>query len=234
MLKNAYVSAIRAIRPIPDRLGLLASLERRAPRSRTARWLRSLFAIYDIDDLTALDLPWWTLDAVVEADRFLAARKSPRVFEYGSGASTVWLARRAASVISIEHDPGWYSVVANHVARFPNATVHLVEADATFVSGYRSTKEGWVGRSFQRYVNAIDEAAAPFDLIVIDGRARPDCLAHAVRQLAPEGMILFDNSGRKRYREAIEKSGLTARRFRGLTACLPYPDETTLLRLPAA
>jgi len=42
-------------------------------------------------------------------------------------------------------------------------------------------------------------------------------------------MILFDNSQRARYRTAIAASGLKAQMYRGLTACLPYPDETTLL-----
>ena len=229
MLKHAYVAGVRGFRPIAERIGLLGALERRAANSRGARWLRSLFAIYDIEDMAELDLPWWTFAAIDEADKFLKSRSSPRVFEYGSGASTIWLARRAASVTSIEHDRPWHGVVSKRLAAHKNAAVKLIEADADPVPGYLSEKPGWQGRSFQRYASAIDDESGHFDLIVVDGRARGACLAHAIKKLAPDGMILFDNSQRARYRTAIAASGLEAQTYRGLTACLPYPDETTLL-----
>ena len=230
MLKHAYVAGVRGFRPIAERIGLLGALERRAANSRGARWLRSLFAIYDIEDMAELDLPWWTYAAIEEADKFLKSRSSPRVFEYGSGASTIWLARRAASVTSIEHDRPWHGVVSKRLAAHKNAAVKLIEADAEPVPGYLSEKPGWQGRSFRQYASAIDNESGHFDLVVVDGRARGACLAHAIKKLAPDGMILFDNSQRARYRTAIAASGLKAQMYRGLTACLPYPDETTLLR----
>jgi hypothetical protein len=64
---------------------------------------------------------------------------------------------------------------------------------------------------------------------VVDGRARGACLEAALAHLAADGIVVFDNSARKRYRRAIENSRLAYREFRGLTACLPYPDSTTLL-----
>lgn len=232
MLKKAYVGGVRMLRPVASATGLLAALERRSNESRSALWLRSLFAIYDIEDMTRLDLPWWTLAAVAEADKFLKSRKSPRVFEYGSGASTIWLARRAASVVSIEHDRDWHQIVSEQLTAYPNASLRLIEPDRTPVPGYLSEKKGWEGRSFHGYASSIDEEDGKFDLIVVDGRARSSCLAHALKRLAPDGLILFDNSGRKRYRDAICASNLSARTFRGATACLPYPDQTTLLRHP--
>ena len=230
MLKRAYVNCVKIVRPVAAATGLLGALESRARENRAALWLRSLFAIYDIDDMASLDLPWWTFAAIDEADKFLRSRASSRVLEYGSGASTIWLARRAGSVTSIEHDGTWYSVVSKRLAPFGNAEVKLIEADPEAVPGYISEKEGWVGRSFKRYASAIDAERGKFDLIVIDGRARTACLEHAVKKLAADGMILFDNSGRTRYRLAIAASGLKAQTYRGATACLPYPDETTLLR----
>jgi hypothetical protein len=203
VLKHAYVAGVRGFRPIAERIGLLGALERRAANSRGARWLRSLFAIYDIEDMAELDLPWWTFAAIDEADKFLKSRSSPRVFEYGSGASTIWLARRAASVTSIEHDRPWHGVVSKRLAVHKNAAVKLIEADADPVPGYLSEKPGWQGRSFRQYASAIDAEPGRFDLIVIDGRARGACLGHAIEKLASDGMILFDNSARGRYRSAI-------------------------------
>jgi len=230
VLKSAYVALMRLLRRGARKTGLLLLLERSGPNSVTARWLRSLFAIYDIEDMAALDLPWWTFCAMGEVDEFLRSRGHARVFEYGSGASTIWLARRAGSVMSVEHERDWHSVVSQRLSPYPNATVRLIEADPEPHAGYVSKKGKWTGRSFRDYVAAIDSEPGEFDLIIIDGRARSACLEHAGRRLAPGGAILFDNSNRARYRDAIEQSGMSASRLRGLAACLPYPDETTILR----
>ena len=68
------------------------------------------------------------------------------------------------------------------------------------------------------------------DLIVIDGRLRAACLAAAMSALRPGGIILFDDSGRARYRGAIAHCGLAEEHFRGLSYCVPYPDHSSILR----
>jgi len=231
VLKSAYVDLVRLLRIPAAKSGLLSGLERIGVDRRGARWLRSLFAIYDIEDMAAIDLPWWTFAAITEADEFLRSRPNSRVFEYGSGASTVWLARRAGSVVSIEHDRDWHAVVCQRLSPYPNAIVKLIEPDTKRETGYLSEKGRWAGHSFRNYVTAIDQESDAFDLIIIDGRARAACLTHARERLAPGGIILFDNSNRQRYRTAIAASGMVRRRLAGLTACLPYPDETSILRL---
>jgi hypothetical protein len=230
LLKSAYVASMRAGRSLAGATGILDWLEAPA-RGRTTRWARSLFAIYDIEDMTRLDLPWWTLDAVEKVHAFLAERPQARVFEYGSGASTIWLARRAACVVSVEHDADWHPVVEGKLAAHPNARVRLVPPDTRpdADSRYVSTKPAWRGRTFRDYVHAIDDEPGAFDVIVIDGRARVACLEHAAGRLAEGGLIVFDNTHRRAYRRAIAGSGLRALRTGGLTACLPYPDETTLI-----
>ena len=64
------------------------------------------------------DDPWLTADAV----RFLASwiRTSDRCLEWGSGRSTVWLAARAAAVVSIEHDREWSDRVTSQLAHLPS------------------------------------------------------------------------------------------------------------------
>jgi predicted O-methyltransferase YrrM len=233
-LKSAYVGGMRGARSVAKATGLLGWLEARR-HERPSLWARSLFAIYDIDDMTRLDLPWWTLDAVEKVDSFLRSRPGARVFEYGSGASTIWLARRAASVVSVEHDEAWHPIVAEKLGSYGHARLKLVRPDTTPVDDprYVSAKPAWRGQTFHDYVHAIDNEAGLFDVIVIDGRARVACLEHAAKRLAPDGLLVFDNTHRTAYRRAIAASGLKALRTNGLTACLPYPDETTLIRLVA-
>ena len=230
-LKSAYVGAMRGARSVASTLGIVPWLEARQHRTG-ARWARSLFAIYDIDDMVRLDLPWWTFAAINKVDAFLKAKPGARVFEYGSGASTVWLGRRAGEVRSVEHDAGWAPIVRQQLTAMPHVTHRLVPPDAPRLPdpAYGSTKPGWRQSSFRSYVHAIDQEDGQFDVIVIDGRARATCLDHAATRLAPDGMIVFDNSRRAPYQAAIARSGLRAQEYAGLTACLPYPDATTLLQ----
>ena len=228
-IKRAYVTAMHGFGAGLYGSGLL-SREIPAPGRDFARWLHSLFAIYDIEAMVRLDLPWWTLDATRMVERYLATRPGARVFEYGAGASTVFLSRRAREVISVEHDPLWHDVVARKLADLPNARLELVAAPATVAgSGCRSHHPAWAGHDFGDYVHSIDREEGLFDLIVIDGRCRTHCLNAALRRVKVDGIILFDNAGRRRYRAALESCRLPRLTTSGLTACLPYFDPTMLL-----
>lgn len=234
-LKNGYISTMRGFDALSRGTGLTRFLDARRDRSRLAHWLRSLGAIHDLEGLVALDVPWWTYRAIDAVSDFLETRPDARVFEYGSGASTIWLARRAGHVTSVEHHAGWHGrMTAELAARSDLCPVELnfIAPDTAKATDalYISEKAGEKGQSFAAYARAIeDRPEALYDLIVIDGRARNACLAHAMRHLAPGGMIVYDNSTRNRYARAIRKSGLKAQHLRGLTPALPYPDQTTLL-----
>ncbi|MBJ3777350.1 class I SAM-dependent methyltransferase [Acuticoccus mangrovi] len=181
------------------------------------RWLASLGAIYHLQRMIALDIPWWNVDATAVIADFLTCRPDARVFEYGSGASTVWLARRAREVLTVEHDALWASDVA--VALSGRDRVRQILA---------GSESDDVGPSYARSI----EGHGLFDLIVIDGRHRADCLAAAVPHLAPAGLILFDDSGRARYRPAIANCGLIEMHYFGLSYCVVYPDHTSILAAP--
>ncbi|MCG3268811.1 class I SAM-dependent methyltransferase [Yoonia sp. I 8.24] len=199
-------------------------------KSRRARWFRSLFAIYDLDDLIHLELPWWTFDAIEAVDEILAARPDARVLEWGSGASTLWLAARAKQVTSIEHDLDWAREVQLRLDASPNGSkVALHHVGSQTKGNIGSNKRGFDGQFFDDYVAAIGDVSGDFDLIVIDGRAREACLTAAISRLAPGGVILLDDFKRKRYRDAASASGLSVDAKEGLAVCLPLPDSTALL-----
>jgi predicted O-methyltransferase YrrM len=180
-----------------------------------------------------IDVPWWTYGAIDEIERWLSARSRPvRVFEYGSGASTVWLARRSDEVYSVEHQASFAANMAPILDPLVNVDLLVVEPQPSEHADVPSAKEGHRGLDFAGYVNAINRVEGPFDLVVVDGRAREACLAAAKPRLSPEGVIVFDNSARRRYRPAIAASGLAERRFRGLVPTLPYPDQTSVLSTP--
>jgi hypothetical protein len=233
MIRSAYVRGARMAAGVAERSGLDRWLAGR--RSPIALHLRSLFAIYDADRMLELGLPWWTYKAIREVEQFLDGRDGKaRVFEFGSGASTLWLAERAGEVQSVEHDEEWVEVLRRSTEPFDHVDLRCVpptprRPDSTAVS----KREGYQDRDFGDYVASIGEAGDEFDLIVVDGRARAACLAAALPHLADDGMVVFDNANRTRYQPAIEASGLTVDVKRGWAPSLPYRDATALLRRPS-
>lgn len=234
-VKQAYIGGVRAARCVARATGVLEALELRRERP-IMLWARTLFAIHDAEELVQLDIPWWTLRSIELMERFFATRRDASVYEYGAGASTAWLGRRSRRVRYVEHDARWKPMVDRLTEGLTTVSGELIEPvsipDRDDGGGTRlfvSHKRGWSGLDFEHYVRAIESAGGPFDVIVIDGRCRDRCLEIAEPHLASDGVIVFDNSGRAHYRDAIERSGLEAIRTGGLTVSLPYADETTLL-----
>ncbi|GAB3196859.1 hypothetical protein GCM10027062_07060 [Nocardioides hungaricus] len=238
-MRRLYVAALRAVRSLLGATGLLGLLDRAAARRRGALWVRSWLAIHDLDDMLRLDVPWWTFAAADEVDAFLRDRPDARVLEWGSGASTVWLSRRAGAVVSVEHDPRWAARTARALAARAADNVELRVVEPTRLmspGGVPSAKPGFAGLDFERYADAVDAVPGDLDLVVIDGRAREACLVRAIDRLADGGLIVFDNVDRERYRDAIGALGnrLTVEWTRGITPALPYPTRTALIRLHRA
>ena len=234
MIRRAYLGVAHRAVDVLERTGADDWLARRP--SGFVRHVWSLSTIYDVERMSRLDLPWWTYPASREVEAFLASIDGrARVFEFGSGASTAWLARRAGEVHSVEHDEPFVERLRPMLEPFPHVHLHAVPAtERTAASTAVSERAGHEDLDFAAYVGTIDAVGGEFDLIVVDGRARAACLERAVPHLAPGGIVVFDNAGRDRYQAAIEASGLAVDMRRGWAPSLPYREATALLRATAA
>ncbi len=68
--------------------------------------------------------PWLTYRATKWLDSYL--KPGMKVFEYGSGGSTVFLAQRVKRVFSVEHSLQWYQVVAETLKELKMSNVVYV------------------------------------------------------------------------------------------------------------
>ena len=147
--------------------------------------------------------PWWPYPVIEYVGSNL--RAAARVFEYGGGGSTLWLRDRGATVTCVEHDQHWHRELAKNLGsdvllRVPSDTGTLRGAEnAGFFDDYVET------------INQFEDES--LDLVVIDGRARVACALAARSKVRPGGMLLLDDSDRKRYLPAIEAL-VTWNRFR--------------------
>lgn len=230
--KGSYIKMLQILKKISIRCGIIAWLDKHAPYSRRHHYIRSLFATHQLDDMIALDTPWWTYHAIEFVNEYLANMSHPAmVFEYGSGASTLWLAKRCQSLISIEHDAQWHEKIAQHTNHKKNILLlhrppNVLQVNKASV--YRSDKQPFL--DFQSYVESIQSFERQFDVIVIDGRCRPHCLSLAIEKLNKNGIIIFDNSNRKRYQSCLSNANIEIQRFWGRVPGSPFRSETAILR----
>lgn len=239
LLRRVYVVGARVVRSGARRTGVLGRLDRayrRKPVSVRGH-LRTLAAIHDVDDLVSLDVPWWTYGAIRAVEQRLAELGgAARVFEYGSGASTVWLGNRAGEVHSVEHHAGFAAVMRRLLSQAgldDTVELHEVAAPLSADPRTRSGRKGEDGVDYTDYARSIGDVGGLFDVVVVDGRARVACCRAAVPYLAPGGLLVFDDAQRPRYRAGIEGSGLRVRRVWGWVPSLPYPRQTALLTKPS-
>lgn len=229
---HAYARLMHSVRRYLVSRGHLSIPDKDAPRARVRMWWRSLFSVFDFEDFASLGIPWWNFTATAEVSTFLNSRPNPHVFEWGSGASTLWLASRGAKVTSVESDPSWATRLVPLIP--PNVTI--VQAVPTAYLGphsARSKRMGFRHLDFSSYVNTIDQTPGFFDLIVIDGRAREACLAKALERVKSDGIIVFDNTNRLRYRKALKlySARISMKSFWGLTPILPWPSRTSIVKV---
>jgi hypothetical protein len=136
-------------------------------------------------------VPWFTYPAIEALKNWDLSDK--RVFEYGSGYSTLFWASRAKEVISVEENPQWHQKVAGLAPA--NAKIILAPIDEA-KNEYHPSAETLA--EFARYAEAIDQAGGRFQIIVIDGyarsRVRYQCAQAALPHLDDNGLVILDNS----------------------------------------
>ena len=75
------------------------------------QWLSALSKDRSLD-LEGLPMPSYSVAAMHFLEERL--RKHLQVFEFGSGLSSLFYARKCKSVIAIEHDQGWFNEIKSH------------------------------------------------------------------------------------------------------------------------
>ncbi len=139
--------------------------------------------------------------------------KNMMVFEFGSGQSTLFLSKLAAKVVAVEHDRDWFERINS---RIPN-NVDLLFRD---VEGNPA------------YSKSVVDYGKKFDLIIVDGRDRVNCVFNAYDALKENGVIVFDDSYREeKYNKAfsfLKEKGFKTISFHGISPGCFLDHESTI------
>lgn len=176
--------------------------------------------------------PWITFAARDFLESYLSS--SMRVFEYGSGGSSIFFSQRVAFGISIEHDSEWYRLVQNRLAELgisnwrvknvgPDSDPPKNDGNVLNPASYATSESGYRHLSFRSYAAAVDdEPDNSTDVVMLDGRARPSCFLHSRPKVRAGGLLVLDNSERPHYQYIHETLREFGWRKRVLAGPGPY------------
>jgi len=158
-------------------------------------------------------VPWTSQASIKTFENILT--KEMIGFEYGSGNSTIFFAKHLNHLISIEHNPDWYSIVKANLLklnltnvdyRFVPMLKSSLKHDYTFYKDFNLTEQDFQIRSeYHDYFSfVIEYPDNHFDFIMVDGRARVECCLNAIPKLKSKGIFVLDNSDRARYKPVFK------------------------------
>lgn len=157
------------------------------------------------------EVPWITYESIKWLKEFLDPEM--KVFEYGSGGSTIFFARRVKELISIEHEKSWFDLLNQKIDEYNlnNVKYQLIIPTEKQQSSYKYSIQSFTSSekadqhlSYENYVKSIDKFPDEyFDLVAIDGRARISSIANSISKIKDGGYLLLDNSEREVYESGI-------------------------------
>jgi len=192
----------------PNRLNALLSYGHKGYLANIG-WFKA-FDTQQAVDANGEALPWVTYSFI----DFIKDRlnKQQKVFEYGSGSSTLFYAKRVSKVVSVEHDENWFNKIVS--SKPENADMIFTKLET---GGEYSKKAALLGEQF--------------DIIIVDGRDRVNCCKESIHALSTQGVLVLDDSERKEYNEArlfLKENGFKELSFSGISPGLFYLKATSV------
>lgn len=132
-----------------------------------------------------LGLPWWSFRAIERGDELF---RDKRIFEYGTGGSTLRYAGIADYILCVEDHREWLECVAERLA-----TLHLTNVELLYKPfDFRHP----VDFEHSAYVSAVDSGS--WDVIIIDGQdwtfnERLSCFRHVEPRVGPGSVVVVDD-----------------------------------------
>ncbi len=170
-------------------------------------WIRSVLEQASVDR-EGRPIPWITYSAL----DFLSSHldRVQNVFEWGCGNGTLWWAEKADLIRAVEHDPVWLDKIRGKAP----GNVELIRQDL-----------------HDGYEDALLDGDIDYDVIVIDGRRRLNCMELAPQRLSDRGVIILDNSDREQYQPgiaALRAKGFNQVDFSGFCPIVNFKSQTSI------
>lgn len=157
--------------------------------------------------------PWLTEAANEKLKSIINNGKNLHVFEYGSGASTIWFCKQpnVERIYSVEHDKKWLKELAQHLtpelakkAVFFMGETPYHYAICWATENIKIESEVKLSTGTRLRIACSQKPEGIFDIILVDGRNRVKCIKVCMDYVKPGGILILDNSERHYYKPGID------------------------------
>ena len=155
--------------------------------------------------------PWLSPTSILFFKKYL--EKDMVGAEFGSGSSTLFFAPRISKLYSVEHNEEWYNLINEKLKGLNSSNVDyrfvLQNDKADFVDDVFDLEEKRdfeIRRDYVNYFRALNDIQDhSLDFAIVDGRARTECCHEILPKIKKGGILILDNSERKRYELVFEQ-----------------------------
>lgn len=155
-------------------------------------------------------IPWTTYPYIDFIGQRLNNRL--RLFEFGSGNSSLYYAKYVGEVVSVEHNLEWFHKIKKKIPG--NVSIN-----------YKEFEENGEYSRISSFSNQL------FHIIIIDGLDRNNCIYNSKVNLTDDGVMILDDSEREEYQEAIQflrSSEFKQIDFWGIAPCVLFKKCTSI------
>lgn len=156
------------------------------------------------------NVPWMRYREIDMIRDLLINLQPSSCLEWGAGDGTLYFTQfipENARWISIEHDKDWADLVKKRITT-PKVSIvhkspnHEPEPGIYTCGTYDQHNDG----TYEDFLDYIEypEQHKPFDFILVDGRARKQCIIKSKELLSEDGIVLLHDANRSYYHEAFE------------------------------
>lgn len=143
-----------------------------------------------------LNLPWWSYKAIEYVDTIVQNKK---IFEYGTGGSTVRFAKAAKSITAVEDNKEWAEIMNEYLKK---QDIKNVEIKYEYFDFKKS--DNFINSSYLLSIGDED-----YDIVIIDGQdetfqERIICFHHTDKSRKPGQHIIVDDFWR--YEQLLENN----------------------------
>lgn len=123
------------------------------------------------DEETGLLFPWLVESFLDELKTW--DLKNKKLFEYGLGSGSVWWSNKCKEYYGVDNNYEWFEAVKKNIKRSNSVAINVRYDKNTYVE----------------YIHFN----APYDIIIIDGIYREECVPVALECLKKGGCLIYDN-----------------------------------------
>jgi len=148
-------------------------------------------------------IPFMKFKEIAIMEDLLHNKQPARVLEYGCGFSTLYFPKflpKNGQWVSVEHEEGWFGHMQRELKQAEvqeKVALHFVAPDLP------SWELEGDYNSFKTYVD-FPHSLPAFDIVLVDGMAREECIIRAEKLLKPDGLLIVHDANRRKYHPLVK------------------------------